>query len=65
MVHSATVCDLAIAIAYAMLDKHDPIAAAAEVVAGYHQVRPLSEAETDALYTAGGRAACGQRLLRR
>ena len=39
VVHSATVCDLAIAIAYAMLDKQDPIAAAAEVVAGYHAVR--------------------------
>jgi 4-aminobutyrate aminotransferase-like enzyme/Ser/Thr protein kinase RdoA (MazF antagonist) len=51
VVHSATVCDLAIAIAYAMLDRPDPIAAAAEVVAGYHQVRRLSEAETGALYT--------------
>jgi 4-aminobutyrate aminotransferase-like enzyme/Ser/Thr protein kinase RdoA (MazF antagonist) len=51
VVYSATVCDLAIASAYAMLDKQDPIAAAAEVVAGYHAVRPLSEAETGALYT--------------
>ena len=32
-VHSATVCDLAIALAYVMLGKQDPIAAAAEVVA--------------------------------
>ena len=37
VVHSAAVCDLAIAIAYVMLDKQDPIAAAAEVVAGYHR----------------------------
>ena len=29
MVHTATVCDLAIALAYVMLDKQDPIAAAA------------------------------------
>ena len=50
VVHSATVCDLAIAIAYAMLDEHDPIAAAAQVVAGYHAIRPLSEDEADALY---------------
>ena len=58
VVHSATVCDLAIAIAYAMLDKQDPIAAAAEVVSGFHQVRPLSEAETGALYTLAGARLC-------
>jgi 4-aminobutyrate aminotransferase-like enzyme/Ser/Thr protein kinase RdoA (MazF antagonist) len=51
VVHSATICDLAIALAYAMLDKPDPIAAAAEVVAAYHQVRPLTAPEVDALYT--------------
>ncbi len=58
VVHSSTICDLAIAIAYAMLDKPDPIAAAAEVLAGYHQVRPLSEPETDALYTLAGARLC-------
>ena len=51
MVYTARVCDLAIALAYVMLDKQDPIAAAAEVAAAYHQVCPLSEAEIDALYT--------------
>jgi len=51
MVHTATVCDLAIALAYVMLDKQDPIAAAAQVVAAYHQRRPLAVAEVDALYT--------------
>jgi len=51
MVHTATVCDLAIALAYVMLDKQDPIAAAAEVVAAYHQRRPLAGPEVDALYT--------------
>ena len=54
VVHSATVCDLAIAIAYAMLDKQDPVAAAAEVVAAYHAIRPLSKEETDSLYTLAG-----------
>jgi 4-aminobutyrate aminotransferase-like enzyme/Ser/Thr protein kinase RdoA (MazF antagonist) len=58
VVHSAVVCDLAIAIAYAMLAKQDPIAAAAEVLAGYHRVRPLSEAETDALYTLAAARLC-------
>ena len=57
-VHSATVCDLAIAIAYAMLDKPDSIAAAAEIVAGYRAVRPLNEAETDALYTLAAARLC-------
>ncbi len=50
MVHTATVCDLAIALAYVMLDKPDPIAAAALVVAAYTRVRPLSAAELDALF---------------
>jgi 4-aminobutyrate aminotransferase-like enzyme/Ser/Thr protein kinase RdoA (MazF antagonist) len=51
MVYTARVCDLAIALAYVMLDKQDPVAAAAEVAAAYHQVLPLAEAEIDALYT--------------
>ena len=51
MVHTAIVCDLAIALAYIMFDKQDPIAAAAEVVAAYHARRPLIPAEVDALYT--------------
>jgi 4-aminobutyrate aminotransferase-like enzyme/Ser/Thr protein kinase RdoA (MazF antagonist) len=58
VVHSATVCDLAIALAYAMLGKQDPIAAAAAVVSGYHQVRPLSRAETDALYPLAAARLC-------
>jgi 4-aminobutyrate aminotransferase-like enzyme/Ser/Thr protein kinase RdoA (MazF antagonist) len=57
-VHSATVCDLAIALAYAMLGKRDPIAAAARVTAGYHAARPLAEDELAALYPlAAGRLA--------
>ncbi|HEV3197901.1 MAG TPA: aminotransferase class III-fold pyridoxal phosphate-dependent enzyme [Bryobacteraceae bacterium] len=51
MVHTATVCNLAIALAYAMLDEQDPIAAAAQVVAAYHDVRRLSEPEIEALPT--------------
>ena len=51
MVHTATVCDLAIALAYVMLDEQDPIAATADVVAAYHQRRPLAAPEADALYT--------------
>jgi 4-aminobutyrate aminotransferase-like enzyme/Ser/Thr protein kinase RdoA (MazF antagonist) len=58
MVHSATVCDLAVGIAYAMLDKQDPIAAAADVVRGYHAIRPLTDPEIDVVYPlAAGRLA--------
>lgn len=50
MVHSYTVCDLAVALAYAMLGKSDPLAAAAHVVSGYHSVYPLTEQELALLY---------------
>ncbi len=50
MLHSATICDLAIACAYAMLDLPDPLAAAADVVRGFHRALPLSEEELDVLY---------------
>jgi 4-aminobutyrate aminotransferase-like enzyme/Ser/Thr protein kinase RdoA (MazF antagonist) len=49
-VHTNTICELAIASAYAMLDKADPISAAAHVVAGYHEVFPLTEPELEALF---------------
>ena len=58
VVHSAVICDLAIAVAYAMLGKQDAIAAAAEVLAGYHKVRPLSQAETEALYPLAAARLC-------
>jgi 4-aminobutyrate aminotransferase-like enzyme/Ser/Thr protein kinase RdoA (MazF antagonist) len=45
LVETCTVCDLAIALAYAMMDKPDPMAAAAQVVAGYHAALPLGEDE--------------------
>jgi Ser/Thr protein kinase RdoA (MazF antagonist) len=49
-VHSAVVCDLAIGLAYAMLDKPDPLSAACAVVAAYHRVLPLTGAEADAVF---------------
>ena len=50
MVHSYTVGDLAIAIAYAILDKPQPLATAAETVKGYHSVFALTEDEVAALF---------------
>ena len=48
--YNPTISDLAIALAYAMLDQSDPLQAGAEVVSGYHQVRPLGEAEIEVLF---------------
>ncbi|MFI5233877.1 MAG: aminotransferase class III-fold pyridoxal phosphate-dependent enzyme [Gemmatimonadales bacterium] len=50
MVHSWTVGDLAVAAAYAALGARDPLAAAADVVGGYHAERPLSDIELGALF---------------
>jgi 4-aminobutyrate aminotransferase-like enzyme/Ser/Thr protein kinase RdoA (MazF antagonist) len=48
--HSHTICNLAIAAAYAILDKADPLAAAAQIVAGYHAEFPLTAAELEILF---------------
>jgi len=48
--HSYTPGDLAVAIAYAILDKADPLASAAHVVKGYHGTYPLREDEIAALW---------------
>lgn len=45
LVESHLVCDLAVALAYAMLHKADPLTAAVEVVRGFHQACPLTEDE--------------------
>jgi 4-aminobutyrate aminotransferase-like enzyme/Ser/Thr protein kinase RdoA (MazF antagonist) len=50
MLESVVVADLAIACAYAMQGKADPVGAAAEVVAGYQRERPLSEPELAQLF---------------
>ena len=50
MVFTYTVGEVAIACAYAILGKADPLAAAASVVAGYHLNRPLSERELAVLF---------------
>ena len=45
MIYSYSVGGLAIAIAYAVLDKTDPLAVACQVVSGYCAAAPLSEEE--------------------
>ena len=50
MVYSYTVGDLAIAIAYVVLGKADPYAAAEPVIEGYQQEFPLATYELEALW---------------
>lgn len=50
LLHTYTVCEVAIAATYAMLGKSDPLAAGAQVVAGYHDAYPLTEKELETLY---------------
>ncbi len=50
MVYSQTINELAVAIAYAVLDKADPLAVARQIVAGYHAEHPLTEPELSALF---------------
>jgi 4-aminobutyrate aminotransferase-like enzyme/Ser/Thr protein kinase RdoA (MazF antagonist) len=50
MLETYTVCEPAIACAYAMLDKPDPLAAAADVIGGYHETYPLTEVELGFIY---------------
>ncbi|MBN1939647.1 MAG: aminotransferase class III-fold pyridoxal phosphate-dependent enzyme [Candidatus Aminicenantes bacterium] len=50
MVRSTTLAEPAVACAYAMLGKDNPLAAARAVVAGYHSVHPLDESDCEALF---------------
>src|SRR5574338_180510 len=50
MVHSVTIADPAVAMAYASLDKADALAAMSLVARGYHSVRPFSDDELSVLF---------------
>lgn len=50
LLYSYTINELAIACAYAMLEKPDPLTAAAQLVAGYHSAHPLTEDELAVLF---------------
>jgi Ser/Thr protein kinase RdoA (MazF antagonist) len=58
LVHTAIVCDLAIALTYAMLAKAQPVDAAAIIVRAYHDRLPLEAAELDALFPLIGARLC-------
>ncbi len=50
MVYTYTINELAIAAAYALMFKSDPLATAVEMVKGYHAVYPLEEIELAVLF---------------
>lgn len=50
MTYTHTICELAIAISYVMLDKENPYQAAGYVISGYHQIYPLTETEIELLF---------------
>lgn len=50
MVYGPVVADLAVALAYVLMDKPDPLAAASAVIAGFHRVFPLTEDEIRVLF---------------
>ena len=54
MHYGITASEPAIAAAYAILGKEDPLQAASAVVAGYHRAFPLDEPELSALYAVIG-----------
>lgn len=56
--YTARVCELAIAVAYAMLRKDDPLAAAASVVAGFDAVLPLTDDELSVVFPLAAARLC-------
>jgi Ser/Thr protein kinase RdoA (MazF antagonist)/acetylornithine/succinyldiaminopimelate/putrescine aminotransferase len=58
MVETWTVCELAVAVAYAIFGQDRPLPAAESLVAGYHAARPLSDAELDAVWILAAVRLC-------
>ena len=50
-VYSQTINDVAVTLAYAIMEQPDPLAAALPLVAGYHKKYPFQEQELAMLYT--------------
>jgi len=58
MGRSWRVADLAILLAYAMLDQPEPLTTAARITAGYHSVLALGESEIEALFSLARLRIC-------
>lgn len=50
-IYTQTISELAIACAYACMDKPDPLEAAAETIKGFHSIFPLEEKEVEVLFS--------------
>lgn len=50
MLYAPTICELAIAAAYAMMGHDDPLAAVTNMVKGYHAELPLTQKELELLF---------------
>lgn len=50
VVETATICELAIALTYAILNEADPLSAAAHIIKSYHAVFPLQKEEINILF---------------
>lgn len=53
-IYSQTINDLAVTLAYALMNFPDPLQAATEVIKGYHSNHPILEEELEVLYTLIG-----------
>lgn len=58
LVETATICELAIALTYAMLDKPEPLQAAADIIKGHHETLPLLKEEVEVLFDLIGMRLC-------
>ena len=56
--YTVRVAELAIAVAYSLLRQADPLAAAADVVAGFHSTAPLTEAEVTVIFPLAAARLC-------
>jgi 4-aminobutyrate aminotransferase-like enzyme/Ser/Thr protein kinase RdoA (MazF antagonist) len=63
MLYSVTAAEPAIACAYLMLDRDDPLATAASLISGYHDVRPLTPEESSVLFDLIIARLCGSVLM--
>lgn len=58
VVETSTICELAIATTYAMLDNVEPLGAASIIIKEYHEVFPLEDKEIDILFHLIGIRLC-------
>lgn len=56
--YTARISELAVAVAYAMLRKADPLLAAGQVVRGFNELLPLSDAEISVIYPMAATRLC-------